>query len=125
MNQLDLDKAWYVVRYYAHFMTVQERLADRHLTATAKVTHGRTDAAAQREVENSLHPVRELLSSDPEALRLASEGIDAFIVRTAQRILDEHASEVVFNYCPRCGALAKTPKARQCRFCRDDWHSPA
>ena len=22
----------------------------------------------------------------------------------------------------RCGALAKTPKARQCRFCRHDWH---
>ena len=122
---MDDDKARYVVRYYGHLMTAQEQLAHRHLTGTAKLTHGRTDAAAQREVENSSHPVRELLSRDPEVLRLANDGIDAFIVRTAQRIVDEHSNEIAFNHCPRCGALAKTPKARQCRFCRHDWHSAA
>jgi ribosomal protein L40E len=46
-------------------------------------------------------------------------------VRTAQRILDKHSDEIVFNYCPRCGALAKTPKARQCRVCHHDWYSAA
>ena len=123
MRQLDADKALYVVRYHGHLMTAQERLAHRHLTGTANLTHGRTDAAAQREVENSSHPVaRDLLSRDLEVLRLASEGIDAFMLRTAQRIIDEHGNQIVFNHCPRCGALAKTPKARQCRFCRHDWH---
>jgi hypothetical protein len=51
-----------------------------------------------------------------QVLRLASGGIDVFVVRTAQRILDEHKNKIVLNNCPRCGALAKTPKARQCRF---------
>jgi hypothetical protein len=112
MSQLDEDKALYVVRYYGHLMTVPERLAHRHLMGTAKLTHGRTDAAAQREVENSSHPIaRDSLSRDPEILRLARHGIDAFMVRTAQRIIDEHSNQIVFNYCPRCGALAKTPKA--------------
>jgi hypothetical protein len=106
-------------------MTMQERLAHRHLIGTAKATRGRTDAVAQNEVENTSRPARDFLSNDPEVLQLASDGIDAFMVRTAQRILDKHSDEIAFNYCPRCGALAKTPKARQCSFCYHDWHSAA
>jgi hypothetical protein len=106
-------------------MTMQERFAHQHLIITAKATHGRTDAAAQREVEKNLHPFRKLQSNDLEALQLASDGIAAFMVRTVQRILGEHGNEIIFNHCPRCGALARTPKARQCRFCRHDWHSAA
>ena len=120
---MENEKAQYVLRYYGHFMTMQERLAQRHLFGTEKATHGRTDAAAQIEIRNSSHQLSGLLSNDPEIAQLASDGIDAFMIRTAQRILDEHSNEIVFNNCPRCGALAKTPKARQCRFCRHDWHS--
>ncbi len=120
---MDAEKARYVLRYYAQLMTTPERLAHRHLMGTEKATHGRTDEVAQREAENSAHPARELLSSDPKVMQLASDGIDAFLVRTAQRILDEHGNEIALNYCPQCGALAKTPKARQCRVCRHDWHS--
>lgn len=119
---MDGEKARYVLRYYGHLMTTPERLAQRHLIGTAKATHGRTDTLAQREAENSSHPARELLSKDPNVLQLVSDGLAAFEVRTAQRVLDEHSSEVVFNCCPRCGALANTPKARQCRTCRHDWH---
>ena len=120
---MDTAKAQYVIEYFGHFMSLRERLAYRHLVGTAKASHGRTDAAAQREVENTRHPARHFLSVDPAVLQLASDGIDAFTLRTAQRILDQHPDEIVFNYCPRCGALAKTPKARQCRFCYHDWHS--
>ena len=122
---MDAEKARYVLRYYHQFMTTQEHLAQRHLMGTAKATHGRTDAVAQREAENCSHPARELLSNDPGVLQLANDGIDAFVVRTAQRILDEHGNEISFNFCPRCGALAKTPKARQCHVCYHDWHSAA
>src|SRR5271163_558679 len=120
---MENEKAGYVLRYYGHLMTGHEQLARRHLEATAKATHGRTDSASQNELRNSSHPLHSLLSSDPEVLKLTCDGIDAFEVRTSQRILAEHSSEIVFNCCPRCGALAKTPKARQCRSCRHDWHS--
>jgi len=119
---MDAQKAGYVLRYYSQLMTTSERLAHRHLIGTAKATHGRTDAVAQREAENSSHPAHELLSNDPKALQLASDGLEAFKVRTAQRILDEHSSGIAFNCCPRCGALARTPKARQCPVCHHDWH---
>ena|SRR5579862_5396217 len=121
-ESMNAEKARYVLRYYSQLMTMPERLAQRRLMGTAKVTHGRTDAVAQREAENSSHPARELLSNDPNALQLASDGLEAFELRTAQRILDEHSREIAFNCCPRCGALAKTPKARQCHACHHDWH---
>lgn len=120
---MDTEKAKYLLRYYGHLLTMQERLAQRHLMGTDKATHGRTDLAAQNEVRNSTHHARVLLSNDPGVLKLTSDGLDTFMLRTAQRIVDEHAGAVVFNYCPKCGALAKTPKAQQCRFCHHDWHS--
>jgi hypothetical protein len=58
-------------------------------------------------------------------LELAREGIESFMERTADRILAEYGDEVFLNYCPRCLALAKSPHARQCRFCRHDWHHSA
>jgi hypothetical protein len=121
---MEPERARYVLRYYSHLMTSQEQLAQRHLMGTGKATHGRTDEAAQAEARASARPsvIRDLLSNDPEVLQLAKDGFDAFAVRTAKRILDEHSDQIVFNCCPRCGALAKTPKARQCRFCRHDWH---
>jgi hypothetical protein len=123
-NKMEYEKINYIIRYYGHWMTEKERLAQRHLTVTMKATHGRTDSAAQAEVRNGPRRWSELLSDDPQVLQLASEGSDSFCERTAQRIFDEHSSEIVFNTCPRCGVVAKTPKARQCRFCRHDWHEP-
>jgi hypothetical protein len=115
----------YVIRYYGHLMTRPERLAYWHLVRTAKAMHGRSDWAAQTEARNKLSGRNEKvkgLSDDPEVLNLTREGLGVFVARTAQRILDERRAEVRFNYCCRCGALARTPKARQCRFCRHDWH---
>jgi len=122
-RDLRVLRADYVVRYYNHLLTEQEHIAYRHLVATAKGMHGRTDAASQTEARNSgPNHLRKLLSSDPGVLRLANEGLGTFIGRTAQRILEEHLDAVAFNNCPQCGALARTPTARQCRVCRFDWH---
>ena len=120
---MDRDKARYIVRYYDHLLNEHERRAQRHLFATSKTTHGRSDAAAQEEVKAGSSPLRQLLSEDPEVLRLASQGWDTFMRNTAERIYTEHQQEIVLNCCPRCGALAKTPKAKQCRSCRHDWHA--
>jgi hypothetical protein len=116
------DKSWYVFTYFGHLMTEQERRAYTHLVGAFKAT-GCTDAASQAEArERALPHLRDLLSSDPEVLRLTSAGLDAFIERTGRRILDEHRDKITFNNCPKCGALTRTPKAQQCRFCGFDWH---
>ena|SRR5215510_11564877 len=119
--RVDTDKIGYVLRYYSHFMTRQESEAYRHLTATAKAMHGRTDVTAQKEARGK--SAGRFLSADPDVLKLACKGASHFAVRTAQRILDEHRTEVEFNCCPKCARVARTPKARQCRYCKFDWHS--
>jgi hypothetical protein len=120
---MDLEKARYIFAHHGDLLNKQERAANRHLTGTAKITRGRSDAAAQIEAAKSPSRVRELLSEDPQVLELARYGYDSFVLRTAERILTYHADKIAFNHCPQCGRLARTPKARQCRYCRHDWHS--
>jgi hypothetical protein len=113
--------AYYVVRWYAHLMTPVEQRAQWHLFAAIKATRGRSDMEAQREARKHIVHSR-FLSDDANVLRLTGAGYEAFVERTAARILDECRSEVFFNRCPECGGLARTPTAKQCRFCAHDWH---
>jgi len=123
---MDPAKVSYVFHYYGGLMTECEWKAYNHLMGTAKAAHGRTDVDAQVEVractQLELQHLRKLLSDDPRVLLLARDGFSAFVVRTARRILEDHADQLVFNCCPRCGGVARTPTARQCRHCGHDWH---
>lgn len=125
--KMEMAKVNYVFRYYGGLMTECERLAYQHLVATGKATHGRTDVAAQAEVRTGTtrecQYFRKLLSDDPRVLLLARDGLSIFVLRTGQRILEYHPDQIVFNCCPRCGGVARTPTARQCRHCGHDWHS--
>jgi len=115
------ELAYYVIRYYGNFMTDAESRANLHLIGTVKTTFGRDDAAAQQEAKQK-KPNYPLLSDDPEVVELSKDGMRAFRERTAIRILEDQGSDVFLNYCPRCQGLARTPQARQCRFCGQDWH---
>jgi hypothetical protein len=44
--------------------------------------------------------LRRWLSNDPEALLLARDGCDAFVLQTGQRILDNNRGLILLNYCP-------------------------
>ena len=117
------DLARYVVAYYGHLMMAQEMSAYRHLVTTMKSTRGGSDSAAQERARGTLDPLRsKWLSNDPQVLALARDGYDIFTARTAERILRENLHKVLLNLCPSCGELARTPAAKQCRFCRRDWH---
>jgi hypothetical protein len=119
--ELDPQLAHYVVRYNANLMTDVELKAQRHLFATMKATMGRSDETAQREAQNDKFLSR-MLSTEPNVLTLAKDGYQQFQLKTAARILRDSASKVFFNRCPVCGALARTPSAKQCRYCGHDWH---
>lgn len=92
---MDTAKVSYVFRYYGGLMTECERMAYQHLIATGKATHGRTDVAAQAEVRSGTSRecqyFRKLLSDDARVLLLARDGFSAFVFRTGQRILEDHA----------------------------------
>jgi Uncharacterized protein conserved in bacteria (DUF2199) len=67
----------------------------------------------------------DMKTSDPEALSLMTDDIETFMLRVRDRILRDHPDRVVLNHCQKCGGLAMTPKAQQCRWCHHDWHPRA
>ena len=121
---LNPEAAHYVIRFYGRLMTDVERRAQVHLFAAMKASSGRSDIGAQKEAQLSQFHSKFLSSEDPEVMRLVADGYEAFELRTAVRILrGECGLEVRFNRCPRCGELARTPTAKQCRHCHYDWHA--
>ena len=94
---MDFDLGRYVTQYYFHFATEAGREESNRLIRTLKG------------------------SSDPN-FPAALERWEAFQAATGARILRDHADEIFLNRCPKCGALAATPRARQCRRCYYTWH---
>jgi hypothetical protein len=119
--ELNPEIAYYVVHFHSHLMSDTEVKAQRHLFATMKATMGRSDGAAQREAQKDKIHSR-MLSDEPDVLSLTGGGWERFQLTTAARILRDSADKVLLNYCPRCGKLARTPTAKQCRHCGHDWH---
>jgi len=101
----------YVIDYYGGLMTRAEWLAYRTFVVEGKVQHGYDPKL-----------LSDLRTDDPEALSLMSQGVESFQFHVRKRILRDHRERVFLNYCPKCGGLARTPKARQCCWCFHQWH---
>ncbi|MDQ2733341.1 MAG: hypothetical protein M3Y56_16960 [Armatimonadota bacterium] len=117
MTEPDMDElTHYVTIYFRQFMTREEAEANCAWIADEKIdssTSAAVLAAIREEWVSTLKPeIRELLSN----------GRNAFLMSVRDRILREHGDEVFLNHCPRCNALARTPRARQCSRCYFDWH---
>jgi len=107
----DEHLTWYVINYFGGLMTEPEWLAHRAFIGQRKAEH--SDCPELMEESNT---------KDPDALALMSEGQQQFMRRARDRILRDHPDKVFLNNCPRCGGLAMTPTAQQCRWCFYDWH---
>lgn len=58
-------------------------------------------------------------------MHLVTGGFEAFKIKVTTRIFNEHRNELELNLCPKCGKIARTPRARQCQFCFHTWHNDA
>jgi|SRR4051812_37298531 hypothetical protein len=58
---------------------------------------------------------------DEKTNQLVELGKEQMQIRIAERLLKESGNTVI-NNCPKCGKLARTPRAKQCRHCNHDWH---
>ncbi|MFT3703493.1 MAG: hypothetical protein QM802_14045 [Agriterribacter sp.] len=54
---------------------------------------------------------------------LTNDSYEAYKHRISELIFREHKDELGLNLCPKCGKIARTPLAKQCRFCFYDWHN--
>lgn len=60
-------------------------------------------------------------SEDQTVLDLLKDGYEQFELNVANRIVAQNPEKVLSNHCPKCDKLARTPRARQCRFCGHRW----
>lgn len=117
---MDQDTANYIVTYFSNLLTVEEKLAFKHISSFIKL-----DLKNQPDRNDSLVQVyrrRGWISSEPAVLDLIKDEEEAFKRRVAERILKEHPEKVTLNTCPQCERLTRTPTAKQCRYCGYDWH---
>jgi hypothetical protein len=59
--------------------------------------------------------------ADEKTNQLVEMGKEKMQIRIAERLLKDSADTII-NNCPQCGKLARTPRAKQCRHCKHDWH---
>lgn len=108
------DLTRYIFTSYPQFLSRQEQIAHRALMLSLK---------RHRPAETFLEQLRLEWGEKPSALReILDAGVEGFLEAARDRILRDHANDVILNRCPRCGNLSATPKARQCLSCGHDWH---
>jgi hypothetical protein len=114
---MDKEHASYILKFFPRLLNEKEARAKLHQSAIFKLN----GVSNKANFENLMH--REgLLSDDPEVMQLLKDGYDVFESQSADRIMKESPDKVYFNNCPQCGKLARTPQAKQCRFCGRSWH---
>ena len=116
----DITTIEYIFKNYSHLMTVREAAAMKHFMTTSKFHEkisNDTDNAHQNFLVEKGWRV-----NYKEVAELLKDGFDQFRIKTSERILKDNPNKIYFNHCSRCGKLARTPHARQCRFCGYDWH---
>lgn len=114
---MESELADYIFNYYPQLYTESERKAVRHHFGQVKFGHWQKDVPdfIKKEIES-------FRTDDSEALQLLQKGYAHFMYSTAERIYAQHQHELDLNLCPQCGKIARTPEAKQCRFCGHDWH---
>ena len=105
------------MNYHSSLMTKEEKIAWRHWSSVYKMENSTPKQKASR---TKLSLIRGWMTEDENILKLLKNGIDEFEKKVAIRIDKEN--DIKYNNCPNCNKLTRTPKAKQCRFCGNDWH---
>lgn len=116
-RKIDKETANYVLTYYSHLLSAKEKMAIVHTRHSIKIESRKNNPAITEMYKSS-----GWLTDDQTILDLLRNGYDNFELLTAQRILESNDGNVFLNYCANCGRLARTPDAKQCRHCGNDWH---
>lgn len=116
MADITIEKADYVIYYYGELMTLNEKKAQRHHLSMLKLEDSNDQRLTRMYLKTGW------LSDDPLILNYLNDGYIQFVLNCAERILKDNPEKVLFNFCPVCKKLARTPHAKQCRHCGYNWH---
>lgn len=103
----------YIYQFCEEFKTADEKLA------------GKTMLYNPEAITDKILPLiksKGWYSDEQHIHDMFKDGKQEFIVKVATRIFNEHKDKLNLNLCPKCFKIARTPGAKQCRFCFHDWH---
>lgn len=106
----------YIFEYCGKYFTEDESKANGHLTAMFK---------SKNNVHSPMYKFfmkEENVLVNQQIVDLVKDGFEKFKIRVVTRIYSEHKHSLDLNLCTKCWKIARTPDARQCRFCFHDWH---
>ena len=112
-NELYPELIDYIYRFAEEFKTAEEKLAGKTILYNSK--------GLDPKMLNFIK-LKGWFSDDENIRKMIADGFDTFKRKVAYRIFKEHRNELHLNLCPRCKKIARTPQAKQCRFCYFDWH---
>ena len=112
MNKELID---YLIAHYSDLLSFIEKAAQRHYLASVKSENAK-DSRLKEVILNRWG------TNDEEILALLENGYEEFKRVAAEKIAREQGDKIILNNCPNCGRLARTPLARQCRHCGNNWH---
>lgn len=115
---MDEETINHIISFYTRFMTAAEQAALRHIDVSKRLEANETTSARL-----SFYERNGWLTKDPEALELIWRGEKALKEDIALRVLSDSKNDIQLNYCPKCCRLARTPQAKQCRYCFYTWHN--
>ena len=109
----------YIWRHYHRLLTAAEARAGLYRPPLDREAAARLKSVAFADYLDQTHgPVK---ASELEAeLR---DGRVALFRRARDRILKDCHSIVFINRCPACNRIVRSPGARQCLWCKHDWHN--
>ena len=119
-EKMDNELAKYLVDYYIHLLSGREQLLIKHAKSRRALT-SETLESFMKEINwvDKLGDTSRYFNDDSSSMRITNDNFDILI---ASKILETHRDKVFLNYCPKCGQLARTPKAKQCR-CGHSWRA--
>jgi hypothetical protein len=106
----------YLFSHYTHLMTLAEKDAHRNFKLDARL---QSNPPTSKEYMSGMYSLQIYSLAVKE---LMINGWDTFRLNWTRRVLNWEADKIVINRCEKCEKLARTPLARQCRFCGYDWH---
>lgn len=115
---MDTEMKNYFLWNCHNWMLTHEKIALRRFSLTE---HG--EKTTRKVAKNSKEWEARYGFQNKAINNLVELGLENLHNLIAHRMLKEHPE--LLNYCPKCGKLTRTPKARQCRHCYHKWfHKP-
>jgi Mn-dependent DtxR family transcriptional regulator len=107
------EKAYFLNQCYK-WRLEEENIALRRLSLTESGEASTRELAKKHEKMESLYRFQ-----DEHINALVALGLERLQEKIAHRMLQELPE--LLNYCPKCGKLTRTPRARQCKHCFHTW----